>query len=496
MDRDALSSMLGTGILVCAALVACEPASPPSSDTPTKAAPPTVEPPPPEPATPAPPPHPTAPHLAPTHARVSATVDHTCAIVRRGSDPTHRVKCWGNNTYGELGTADREPRTAADKGMGDALPFVELPGVTELVSIGTGSGRSCVLERGGALWCWGEGGEQGAPETSPPAPAKVPLPGPVVAFSIGRAHTCAVLDDQSLRCWGRTPLGPLGVPHPVAPSKTLAAIDLGDGVQAVDVTAGSEHNCVLLTSGRVKCFGDGMMGQLGIADTQSRGIAPDQLGDALPFAQLGDDFTAASITAGGLHTCASSTSGEVTCWGGNRVGQLGQGHTDSPGRKPGQSPAAAPPPPRTELGSEGTVVALRAGNSHTCALVERSAEDNGIKCWGSHPRGARGDDPGEMGDALPFVDLGADRQPIEIAAGGHTCAVVIRESAPQDGRLLCWGNDEPATGIDVGRFAFESPKSMGDALPYVDLGTDVFVVVAPRDRQSKTTPAAASSVTK
>lgn len=458
------------GVVLLVALAACgrndhdaSPDSPPGPSSPPATSPEAKK------QTPAKPAESAPVVTTPSYAKVGASSDHTCAIVRRVGEDIDRVKCWGSNANGELGLGDRTSRSGKD--MGDALPFVPLPGVTSLLSIDAESGRTCALQASGDLWCWGEGRAVDPTDAPPPSPSTVPLPGAVTAFAMGRDHACVVLKDASVRCWGGNRSGVLGSPTPAEPSAELEPVELGTDAQAVDVTAGQDHTCVLLSTGRVKCFGDGMAGQLGLTDTEPRGTRPDQMGDALPFTDLGDGFLATAISAGGLHTCALSTSHSVACWGGNRVGQLGQGHTRSPGRKPGQSPEAASTPPPTDLGTHGETTMLRAGGSHSCVL-----KGQGIKCWGWGT--GMGDDPGEMGDALPLIDLGSDRRPVEVAAGDHSCAVVVTEAEPELGRLLCWGGSSAgATGMDVDRWHFERDGVMGDALPFVDLGKNIHVVV-------------------
>lgn len=116
------------------------------------------------------------------------------------------------------------------------------------------------------------------------------------------------------------------------------------------------------------------------------------------------------VAAGGAHTCALHDNGTVRCWGDNRFGQLGQGDTKSRGGNPGEMGDALPP---IDLGTGRTATAIAAGQSRTCALLD----DHSVKCWGDNADGAlglgdavnRGDGPGQMGDDLPAIDLGVMR---------------------------------------------------------------------------------------
>jgi alpha-tubulin suppressor-like RCC1 family protein len=122
---------------------------------------------------------------------------------------------------------------------------------------------------------------------------------------------------------------------------------------------------------------------------------------------LGTGRTALALEASYLHTCALLDDGSVKCWGSNDGGRLGLGDLASRGDNPGEMGDALP---AVNLGTGRTALALAVGQGHTCALLDDTV---GVKCWGSNDAGQlglgdttrRGDDPGEMGDALPFVSL-------------------------------------------------------------------------------------------
>eukprot|EP01084_Bolivina_argentea_P036436 67415_1 len=106
--------------------------------------------------------------------------------------------------------------------------------------------------------------------------------------------------------------------------------DFGMSPGAIDITVGSYHTRALSKdSGRVKCWGYNIYGQLGWGDTTNRGDSPGQMGGNMSIVSLGTDFGmspgAIDITVGSYHSCALSTTNKVKCWGGNNYGQLGQG---------------------------------------------------------------------------------------------------------------------------------------------------------------------------
>lgn len=116
----------------------------------------------------------------------------------------------------------------------------------------------------------------------------------VVTAAPGYGHTCALLVDGRVKCWGSAFHGTLGFElpsfnqgdQPNEMSDVLPSVDLGTGLQAIELTAGLAHTCARFDSGKVKCWGDNMSGELGLGDTKPRGETPDEMGDALPFVEL------------------------------------------------------------------------------------------------------------------------------------------------------------------------------------------------------------------
>jgi len=294
------------------------------------------------------------------------------------------------------------------------------------------------------------------------------------ALSAGGYHTCAVLENGQVRCWGYNGSGQLGLGDTESRGDgsgelgdALPVVDLGTGRTATAVAAGGSHTCALLDGGEVKCWGSNGYGQLGLGDTLDRGYGSGPMGDALPVVDLGTGRTATAISAGDSHTCALLDNGQVKCWGYNSAGLLGLGNTAARGDAPGEMGDALP---AVDLGTGRTATAVTAGYGHTCALLD----DGTVKCWGSGVDGrlgsgntvARGDGPGEMGDALPVVALGTGRTATAVSAGGaHTCAVL------DDGGVKCWGaGGRGRLGTGGSSSRGDGAGEMGDALVAADLG--------------------------
>ena len=355
--------------------------------------------------------------------RIAAGAWNTCAILVGG-----QVKCWGWNLDGRLGLGDHLTRGDGPGEMGAALPFIDL-----------GTGRTAV------------------------------------AITAGWYHFCALLDDASVKCWGLNSYGALGLgdtlargDQPGEMGDALPTVDLGTGRTAKTIVAGADWTCAILDDDRVKCWGANFYGGLGLGDTLARGDQPGEMGDALPAVDLGTGRTATAIAGDYFHACALLDDGTVKCWGNSENGELGQGDTVRRGDGPGEMGDALPP---IDLGTGRTALAISVGNMHTCAMLD----DHAVKCWGYNADGIlglgddefRGDDPGEMGDALPAVDLGTGHTASAIAAAwSHTCARL------EDLSVKCWGtNDQGQLGLGDSNNRGASPADMGDALPVSDLGT-------------------------
>src|SRR3546814_10455118 len=116
----------------------------------------------------------------------------------------------------------------------------------------------------------------------------------------------------------------------------LPTVDLGTNRTAVAIAARYDHTCALLDDGSVKCWGENNSGQLGYGDRIDRGDGPNEMGDNLPTVGLGTDLTAVAITCGYGNTCALLDDGSGKCWGKCSNGQLGYGDSITRGDGPNE----------------------------------------------------------------------------------------------------------------------------------------------------------------
>jgi len=251
----------------------------------------------------------------------------------------------------------------------------------------------------------------------------------VLSIATGGGHSCAVFEG-GLKCWGSNFLGMLGLEDsesrgdgPGEMGDNLPFVNLGQA-RVVSVMPGTDsHTCALLTGGRVKCWGDNDFGQLGIEIFTDRGGRPAEMGDQLPFVNLGSGRSAQQLAAGANHTCAILDDGSLKCWGSNKNGQLGLGDVLLRGSSQGDMGDNLP---AVQLGSS-RVRQIAAGSVHTCALLD----DAGIiKCWG-WDFGFQ-DAPVMPDSPLAVVNLGG-LVAFEVVAGGiSSCASL------SDGTVRCW----------------------------------------------------------
>ncbi len=319
---------------------------------------------------------------------VATDSDITCALLDDAS-----VKCWGYNGYGAVNGI---PNSWTGE-MGDALPIAPVPAGSTVVDVGAGSGTGYALRADGSLYRWSPAAQLTTFDTG----------SGVVTFERGSSyddvHWCGLRSTGEVVCFGFGAAGQLGwAPELSPPVGGYPPVELGTGRTATAIALGDAHSCALLDDGSVKCWGLNNHGQLGVGDSDVRGLDSSGMGDALPAVPLGQG--AQSIAAGRYHTCALLDDGSVKCWGLNDAGQLGQGDMEDRGDTPGEVAALAP----VDLGAGEVAMAIEAG-SHTCAILASGA----IKCWGPNAQGqlgqgdteTRGDAAGEIA-ALQPIDVG------------------------------------------------------------------------------------------
>lgn len=179
---------------------------------------------------------------------VAVGFDHACALTTSG-----RVTCWGDNTYGQLGDGTN---------VSSYSRAVSVLDVANAVQVVVGNFSTCVRRENGSVACWGILGG-GTPFSSTRA-VEIPIEDATQIDAGGEYSMCAVRRDHSLWCWGLL-VGDGTTERRLRPVRVL------DGVEHVAVSV--DHTCAVLTDGGVRCWGNNDAGQLGTG-TRERSLAP------------------------------------------------------------------------------------------------------------------------------------------------------------------------------------------------------------------------------
>jgi alpha-tubulin suppressor-like RCC1 family protein len=345
---------------------------------------------------------------------ISAGDEHTCIVTE-----DYQARCWGRNDHGQLGTGSIADRNVPQD--------INLNG--DVIAISAAAAHTCALIRDGGVNCWGDNsfGQLGDGTTELRlSPVTVGNLSNAKAISAGGAyadengllaeHTCALIGDDltalDVSCWGSNQFGQIALS---VATNQLQATQVITGANAIQLSAGGAHTCILLNDHRVQCWGLNNLGQLGDGSFVDR---------ATPTGALIEDVQA--IDAGSAHTCALLANGTVKCWGNNLKGQLGDATTISRAS------------PVSVLALNGTITDVSVGESHSCAVMQTGA----VRCWGSNTNGqfgnatdsfyARALAPTQVLDLTTREVRAAD-----LALGAtHSCAHM------QSGIVACWGEND------------------------------------------------------
>ncbi|HJX62554.1 MAG TPA: hypothetical protein VJ860_01220 [Polyangia bacterium] len=297
------------------------------------------------------------------------------------------------------------------------------PAKVEVLAINAHGGfHTCAVLSNGSVKCWGQGtvGQLGN-GTIGNSSTPVTVSGLVgaTAVAVGEQHTCAILSNGTVKCWGDNAYGELG-DDTTTDSSTPVTVT---GVRgAIAVAAGSGFTCVLLSGGSVQCWGSNIWGQLGSATTATDRFGLDTC--SLTPVSVAGISGATGIGVGSAHTCVVIAGGAVQCWGANYEGQLGDGIY---GTETG-SITTGSPTPMTVVALSGAT-ALTADNVNTCALVS----DGTVQCWGSDMDDALGAHVG--GSSTPVAVEGVSGA-TALAGGGAMCVLA------SGGAVQCWGRND------------------------------------------------------
>ncbi|MGK5092585.1 Calx-beta domain-containing protein [Deltaproteobacteria bacterium TL4] len=277
--------------------------------------------------------------------QIAAGTRHTCALSHSGT-----VKCWGSNDLGQLG----------DGGTRSKFIPVQVRDLINVERIDIGVAHSCAVTNEGSLFCWGDGfyGQLGNDSSvmKQSIPIKVKNINEVQSVALGEHHSCGVVKSGEVYCWGIKDYAQQGR---VALHEKNGIPEKIEGIKdAIEISAGLHHTCVLLKNRKVQCWGEGKYGQLG--DGKLEGSLKPVFVSALA--------EVSQLASGESHNCALLNNGDVHCWGRGTEGQLKKG-----GLKNEPVPILVTPENIMQIQY------LAAGGSSTCIITATGD----VSCWGS-----------------------------------------------------------------------------------------------------------------
>lgn len=249
----------------------------------------------------------------------AVTTEHSTCVLTAGGE----VWCWGDNTNGVLGQS-------TDRIVGVNLPGsvtpIKVPGLAGVSSLHAGGNHLCATQRGGELICWGDNkyGQLGIDRDDQvigPQPV-VGLSQKVIDVALGQSHTCALLDDASVTCWGANQHDQLGFQQELVPGEVPFASKPTQKVAlpgtAVAVSAGRYFSCVTVDDGTVWCWG-----KVRSEEDDPYAVVTDD--DRSAPSKVEGASGASGVDGGSRHLCWIVTGGGVRCAGKDDDGQLGDG---------------------------------------------------------------------------------------------------------------------------------------------------------------------------
>ncbi|MEZ5256175.1 MAG: hypothetical protein R2705_04600 [Ilumatobacteraceae bacterium] len=306
---------------------------------------------------------------------VSMGGHNSCAIQANGI-----MKCWGINEFGLLGVGDEITRVSPTQ-----------VGSSTWLSVDTADSHTCAVRADHTMWCWGYGGFY-ALGTGTNANSFTPVQTGTASdwrqVAAGWLSTCAVKTTGTLWCWGVNAYGGHGTGNTTTHTTPIQSGTASDWKQ---VAVGMYHTCAVKTTGTLWCWGYNWNGQLGVGNTTNYDTA-QQVGTATNWRQVltALDSTCALNTLRGAvllgvqpetgnrgrghhrsddadppggpwadadayetHTCVSTASGEMWCWGLDAIRRVEPGQRHHGQAEPGPtwtvSTLGSSPPVRGEL---------------------------------------------------------------------------------------------------------------------------------------------------
>lgn len=355
--------------------------------------------------------------------------NHACAI-----SMAHEIFCWGDNTYGQLGTGDNIYRRFPLKLTVDNSNSIRFR------KLKTFNNHTCALSFEGDLYCWGQNdkGQLGTGDTNNKnLLQKVDFPASnsrktVFDFAVGFDHTCVINSATRVFCFGSNANGQLGIgSSPDLDEIGLVSVSFSNfqyrNVHSIE--AGRGYTCAKTGNGYLYCWGKNDVGQLGIGNTIDQSTPKLVTSSAFKF-DLGE-----------AHGCYIDDDFIAYCWGDNSLGQLGDGtNTDSD------------TPISFHVGTY-QVKNIKLGSNHTCfSGIDAAPYNDDIYCFGSGTNGQLGDG-GASNENAPVEASGTDGL-VNLFVGNETNCLLVETG------MKCWGNNGNHQFLTGGTTNFTTPANV------------------------------------
>jgi alpha-tubulin suppressor-like RCC1 family protein len=272
------------------------------------------------------------------------------------------VSCWGYNNLGQLGVPGGSDSYAV------VPTLTGLAGAQQLVA---GGYHTCALLTDHSVVCWGDNsdGELGNSATgSSFTPVTVPVSN-TVEVATGYRHACALDDQGQVRCWGANDQGQLGdgtTVGPKAPGDSPPVL-----TDAIHISAGLDSTCAVRKDTTVWCWGQDNVGQLGDGAPAAQQPIPVRAGSFNNAAQVSLNGYATIGPYG--HACTRTGVGNLWCWGANTFGEVGDNSTLQRNHP-------------IQIASVPDAALLAVGAKHTCVVRQNGT----VWCWGANDNGQLG----------------------------------------------------------------------------------------------------------
>ena len=368
---------------------------------------------------------------------------HTCALKLDGT-----IWCWGSPAWGALGNNSGGVQTSRRQDKA-----VQVRSSEKFVSLAVSGSHNCAISEAGDVWCWGinlnyelglgDDDQRGVPEMVEGLSAKA------LTVATGEFHSCVVLADDSIQCWGGIAVsGDEGTFGGGALYASPVSVPHLEG-HPIALSSGYHESCVLMRGGAVYCWGRGGKGVEEVDfGSDISAISMDQYllaqsaicvlkhddtlkcafrsivdGDQAAYDDFDsmdvvEDLRVTKLLHRSSHTCALTVEGQVWCWGNNQDGQLGTGDVFDRSE-----------PYHVAVVTQATDLSM--GTSFTCA----AQIDGQVLCWGLS-------DEGQTGSPALTVDRvrGLDEPAIKVAVDYESCALL------QSGAVKCWDQNDYEPG--------------------------------------------------